>query len=225
MLSHIVYFLTGGAKPPAYALDHLGRIARKERALGPNGGTGALVAPCAGSAEYLPDRQRWLRIGGTDDAAVWLGVDLQEPPKPDDLARTHMRQGHQVKLADGNMWEIPVARLALGGIGLPKRRVLNEDGTRGWQVETAYKDLSDLALRVWAMLNGQGGSLSDEELDHICGEALSVNYRIHEQEALALGLLNDDAMRGILRALVDYPTIERLLESEKKAASPTTTAG
>lgn len=224
MRTPLLYFLTGEAKPPAYAIDHLGRIARKEPASGPGERTGALAAPCAGSAEYFPEAQRWARISGDDEAGVWLGVETGARLNPADLARETQRPGHRVTLGDGQEWEIPVARLAAGGCGLPRRRVLREDGSRGWEVEAAYRELSEFGDRVWRILNGEAVQISDDEAEQMFGAALSVNYRLHAPEAVALGLVTDTALRAVLRALVDWPTIERILAAPKKAESPSPTA-
>jgi hypothetical protein len=217
MRSPIVYFLTGGAAVPPYAL---GRIGRKEPASGPDGRTGALVATCPGSAEYFPEFQRWVRHSGTPEMGVMLGIDTSQRPKPADLVRETVHPGHLVTLGDKQEWEIPVARLAGGGSGLPRRRVVKDDGTRAWEVEGAFRGLSDFADKVYALYNGEAVTIPDDEADRMCGEALSVNYRIHELEMLAMGLLTNTALRQILRALLDVPTIERIADSEKKAESP-----
>lgn len=222
MYCSVLYFLTGDAQVPGYVNDSIGRLARKAQAVGPGERTGALVSPTAGSAEYLPYRQRWIKLSGTDEAGVWLGVDTLTPPKPQDLARGTVQPGHMVTMGDGNAWEIPVARLATGVSGLPRRRVITDDGTRAWQVLDAYQALSDFAGKVWELVNGRLPGLPDDEVDRMCGAAMAVNYRMGDAEAIQMGLFTDESVRATMRALVDWPTIKEIIEAEKKAASPIT---
>ena len=232
----LLYFLTCGAEAPAYALNEQGRLTTKEPVTGPDGLIGQLATPCAGiqSLEYMPTYQRWVNLkcetGNVKSeqqeaqvsslkSQVWLGVALNEKPSPGDLLRAEIRTGHQVKLGDGQFWEIPVARLALGGSGLPRRRVLREDGTAAWEVESAYTDLSAAAERVWQHMQGQSVNLKDVDVDDLCGAALAVNYRLGRPEALALGLLTDSAITALLEALVDMPTVRAILEAQKKSSA------
>jgi hypothetical protein len=216
----LMYFLTADLVAPLYAQNEAGRLTVKQ-SLGPDRLSGTLATPCSGilSLEYRPEAQRWVKLPG----GVWLGVDKAERPEPSALQRAEIRTGHLVKLGDGQCWEIPVARLATGGSGLPRRRVLAADGTRTWEVDAAYAGLTDAAARVWMALRGQSVSMADEEVDRACGAALAVNYRLGLVEALVLGLLTDTAIRGILEALVDMPTVRQILDVEKKTAG--TSAG
>jgi glutaredoxin-related protein len=68
------------------------------------------------------------------------------------------------------------------------------------------------------MLNEAGPGPSDDELDEACGLALQLNYRLGFHEAVLLGLLTDGAIRQLLRALVDWPTVEKIIAAEKKTA-------
>lgn len=213
----LIYFLAGGAKPPAWALDEAGRVARKEHAEGPAGvGTvGVLASPCRGAFDlaHEPDRQRWVR-SGTD--GLWIGVDLLDKLCPNDVVRAEIVPGHTVTLGDGQAWEIPVARFAHGGTGLPRRRVLTDGGGRAWEVEEAYRDLCGFAEQAWRARAGDDVAITQDELDRYCGQAMGVNYRLGEEEAIALGLFTDRAQRGILDALLDWPTVLAIAAAQKK---------
>lgn len=219
----LLYFCTGTVLPPGQALD-AGTITRRTNVEGPEGKLGVLMAPVrfATSLEYLPESQRWIRVSGDAGGELWIGVDQRSGHVPGDFARSTQRAGHGVVLGDGHVWEIPPARLALGGTGLPRRRVLREGGAVEWEVEAAYRSLSDSAARLWNARQGHPESITADDLDAIVGEALAVNYRLGKLEAIALGLLTDDAVRGIVDALLDWPVVLQLIQAEKKSPPPVT---
>lgn len=211
----IMLFLEAGADLPAHLA---GGGSRKASTLGPNELRGDLATPQAGHFDlsFEPEHQRWTPVG----RGVWIGVDRRGTWTPDDFARSETRSGHKVKLGDGKAWEIPVARLALGGSGLPRRRVLTDDGKKVWEVEEQYRALSEFADRAWSFHAGLPVVITQEETDEACGRALAVNYRMGETEAIALGLFTDTAVREIVLALIDYPTLLAAMEAQKKRPEP-----
>lgn len=221
----LLYFLEGvgekQAQAPAYLRDGKLGLAKKEPAQGPAGKiTGALVTPVnfGCDLDYVPEEQTWIRLPAEEgEPGVWLGVDRRDKLRPEDVIRDEVRTGHRVVLGDQQLWEIPVARLALGGCRLPRTRVLRPDGSKGWKVDEQYAEICEFAERVWQFYQGAGGLLTDEEIDRACGLALGINYRIGDMEAVALGLFTDVALQASVRALIDYPTIERVLAAEKKS--------
>lgn len=221
--AHLLYFVTGSADVPAYAQD-VRPLTMRGPAQGPAGPlTGTLKTPCSGVMilDYHPGQQ-WVKLSDGEAGQVWLGLDLDVKLDPRQLMRDRSRKGHVVKLGDGQLWEIPPARLAMGGSGLPRRRVLQADGTAAWAVEPAYRGLTTAAERLWNARQGHTEMITEDELDQIAGEALSVNYRIQHREAIALGLLTDDAFRGVIDALLDWPVIQQFIEAEKKNLPPVT---
>lgn len=215
----LVYHVPEGAQPPAYLNEPGFRLATKIPAEGPDGAPGRLVSPLRdpGSLEVLPagSGQAWFPIDGN----VKMGIfqSLEKPAVlPAQLARAAQRSGHLVTLGDGQQWLIPVARLAMGGCGLPKRRKLNPDGSVVWQVEAQFAALSEHANRCWDYRSGLPVMITDEDLDRFAGEALSVNYRIGTREAIALGLLTDQAHAAIVDALLDVQTIDQIVQAHEK---------
>lgn len=220
----LLYFVTGTAQAPAHATEPGFTLPSKAHTVGPSDAPGRLLTPCRMlcDLEYAPERQKWVKTPRDesdlkDAGDVWIGVDPGAPLRPELLARADQRKGHAVELGRGGAWMIPVARMCAGGTGLPRRRVLDEAGKPCWQVEEAYRGLTDYAENLWNVANGGGTPVMDELADRICGEALAVNYRIGMLEAIALGLFTDAAMRGMLRALIDMPTVDRIIEAQKKS--------
>lgn len=201
---------------PAYVRADGFRPATKHMTDGPEAGTsGSLLTPVRGVLEldYMPGIQNWHRL----PSGAWMGVDPSAEIRAEGLQRDRVVPGHVVTMA-GQPWVVPPARMISGGTGLPRRRVLNPDGTKAWTVEAAYRGLTEFAGRAWAQMQGAAGDITDDELDAAAGEALGVNYRIGEREAIALGLFTADTLRELVRALVDWPAAEAMIEAARKKA-------
>ena len=115
-MTFLYYFPGLNGKPTAeqiaaaglsYALGDGARVTYCGCRGGPDDGSGQVVA--AGQAEvgYYPEKQRWQKIPGQN---VFVGMDKEKPPGPDDLIRRDALDGHPVELGDGQLWSIPVAR-------------------------------------------------------------------------------------------------------------------
>lgn len=221
----LLYWLPSGHPVPAHLVDPGFSPPRKALASEPEdpGNTGArvqgaLVTPCRGPFDLNvePDFQTWHKR----PSGCWIGVDRRAKLDPAVFARDTQRTGHMVKLG-GASWLIPCARLAGGGLGLPKRRAFGPDGAATWEVEAAYKGLSDAAEQWWQifMCGGSDAGLTDALVDGWCGAALSVNYRLGADDAIALGLFDDATQARVMAALIDLPTINSFLASQKKTAA------
>jgi len=179
---------------------------------GPGGDRGWLMAIAPKQFEdfrYSPNAQEWHRAMG---GAFWVGWDKQDKPKPANLQRERLLDGHPIILADGNSWQIPVARLAgmTTGYVLPKVMGLDEDGNPAETVESRYQMLAEAADIVYSAQHGDGGTvLPYEEVERIAVGALSANYRIGRWGIRALGILTTENMKDILLWLIDWPTLKR----------------
>jgi len=175
--------------------------------------SGRLITPCAGAWDLtLADEHQ--ERHKTPDGLVYIR-DRRGTLLPQMVARPEVRPGHLVTLGDDQAWEIPAALLVTGETALPRRRVLGDDGRPVWQVEDAYKSLTAFAEKLWGASRGSL-TMTDDEVDRACGQALSVNYRIGLTEALVLDLLTDASMSAICKALIDWPTVESIAAAEKK---------
>lgn len=212
----LVWFVESGAASPSYLWKP---HAVKVPAIGPGGRMGQLESVLPGTLEFLEAGQTWTALPG--QPGVWLGVIDGARIDPAHLARPTQRPGHWVKLGDGSEWLVPVARLRDGGCALPRRRALTPDGSIGWNVEAEFRGLTDFAGRVWDAHMGQAYSGTEAEIDAMCAAALGVNYALGLMECIVLGLFTDSSQRLIAEALIDWPTVEAILEElKKKQASP-----
>ena len=213
----LVYFLPAGIQIPEYCREAGFRPATKSPVAFHTGEIGTLTSPLSDAASLeVADGMHWFPIAGK----LLLGVfqSPENPVRPDQLARAEQRPGHLVRLGDGQEWLIPVARLASGGPGLPRRRAIRADGSIGWEVDAAYRELSDFANIAWDARNGAACDVTEDDLDRFAALALGVNYRIGLTEAVALGLFTDISLRGIVDALLDWPEVLRIIEQAEKKA-------
>lgn len=193
---------------------------------GPGGKAGCLFrlsdAGLATPPPYRPIRydasQRWFRRPD----GIWFGWD--EPPKAAHLARSMKLRGHNVRLRNGEDWEVPALRLATGETGLPKVFRLGEDGKTIRAVAEQYAQIQEFVSRSWSMVIGESTDLTDDEcFDGICA-ALRLNYRIEPSEVAAMELIADRTeLVPCIHALCDLPALMDLLReleaNQKKTAS------
>jgi len=248
-----LYFLPGHTAKPsapdlaaaglAYAFD--GPPHARHVAHGPDDRPGVVLAQ-ADQVDLLdvgfwPDRQTWQKHLAAPGA--WIGrVAGDPPPGPADLARPQQLQGHLVTMADGGRWLAPVARGLADQEGtlayyvaLPQASTLDETGqwTAG-DVLPRWGPLWAAALDWWDAKGGatvtdaeDGGAravLDFSAAHEAAALALGANYRIGPAEASTLGLFTPAAVRQVLDALVDWPTLVRWTEDRKKKDSPPTPA-
>jgi len=168
---------------------------------------------------YYPDKQEWHECQG---GAYWIGVQKDSPPTPDELARPSQIDGHRVKLDDGNEWMIPVARWhqpdGTGRIGVPQAIKLDSEGNWTSHVNGQYGGFFDRAVKVYEMFVGvdEGEDWTPHDDLDFSAEAIGFNYYLTRWEISALGLFNSETVGDLLRAVIDYPGLMTLIESQKK---------
>jgi hypothetical protein len=168
---------------------------------------------------------------------VHVGMWNDARPGPEDLVRTDALAGHNVRLCDGNEWIIPVARGASETDGelryaarLPRRIDLDDEGR--WvsgKIVDRYRELWDVACAFWDAFTGagivrqEGGvavHMDFEEMMQGAVTAIAVNYRIGALETAMLGLFDEVNLGEILRAVIDWPVIERFVQKKSSEPAP-----
>lgn len=197
---------------------------------GPDGGEGLIVADerrvSSDRVGYFADRQQWWRVPKSE---AWVGRLTDQPVTPDDLIRPTRLPGHNVRLADGRTYLIPIARgLAEEDddlrfyVALPRASSVDEAGK--WVeggIEARYVDLWGVAER-WAVAlteakENDGKLAFDFAESHDAAlAALAANYRVGKAEVALLGLFNRRVVFDILQALIDWPAYVEF--HRKKAA-------
>jgi len=146
------------------------------------------------------------------DAAYWIGFLRSDLPRPQDLVRVKVMLGHPVRLADGNLWTVPVIRYIDGATALPRR--LTWDG-QGWTPEDVigrHADLFAQLCHAWDVMMAE--LAKDESLRITISETadlavrlLQINYRLGPAEVSVLGLLDTQTEGEIVLAGMDWPAI------------------
>lgn len=180
---------------------------------------------------YYPEDQEWSAAAG---GAYWIGFEKAARPRPQDLARQSQLMGHEVELADGARWLVPVARRYTGGSPLPQTIRLAADGSAVMEIAPAFRAFSAEVEKLFpAFIHGNFPALAGPEpaggrpvytwADRLrwCATALGLNYRIGPWELSALGLLTTEAAKAIERAIIDWPSVEAEIDalSKKNSAS------
>lgn len=153
-------------------------------------------------------------IAGRQSPTVMFGRTKSAPLTPAMLERRKLRPGALVRLADGQQWQIPIARQ------LP--RVLGRQ--KASRPTDAYKPFWDLATRAveeWLLLGDRGPvwSTTDEQLFDFACAALAINYRLAPALVDWLGLIDTDCAFEVVNAVTEGQCLGRLLELEKKRAA------
>lgn len=174
---------------------------------GPDKGSGVIVTTDKNlKPEYKPDGQIWEQAVflGKGKLNFWVGLDKENPPKPEDLKRSEMIGFYSPRLGDGNEWLIPTGRVYPEGTPLPKVRRIDEEGKIKRIVKDRYLELYTAADKVWSV-TAEKENITDTEEWEICRTALQANYRISDTEISMLNLLDEtSAMKLIFVALIDY---------------------
>ena len=198
------------------------------------GGRGSLLT-CrrrfegAGKIELV--NQKWAKH---PSGKFWVGRFIDLPlPTPHDLARAETLDGYPLELADGQRWQIPLARQYWDsstpeqrGVTyretLPQALGLTEEGH--WVQEgplPRYRRLHALAAAWNDYKRTPAEELDPEFVDHwnqyqtrvdAAVEVLATNYVVGplELSTLFLGSLTYDLAEKILDLLIDEPEIERI---------------
>lgn len=154
---------------------------------------------------------------------LYIGFDPHNRPRPANFARKDQLQGHPVELADGGVWEVPPARLVNGASALPQITKWNGDHWVPAGNRPEHAALFSASCAVWDSLieemSGGDFEVSVNDGLNLACQGLALNYAIGPAEVSALGLLDTEAAKRVLLALVDWPSVEKLLEQGKEAAA------
>lgn len=172
---------------------------------------------------YFPAQQDWQEA---DKGKFWVGKEKDNPPRPIDLQRTELIDGHYTKLEDGQDWLVPVARVFPQGTMLPQSLILGPNGELVKEILPRYAKLGQRAEKVWLEFKRQMGTLTEGETSEsmdlktqwdIAIEALSINYRLGPWEVSFLNLLTTENISRILSALVDIPSLVKVAKAQQEA--------
>lgn len=168
---------------------------------------------------YLPDQQTW-----TPDplGRYWFGITNGSPPTAGDLFRKTMVKGLGTTLCDGNEWIIPAMLL------LPAVYDLDEQAKPIKVPHPRYRAFVDecgWALQaVMDALQDQGEPDWQRALAFVVA-ALGINYRINQEIAIRLGILDERILPTLMAKATDAARVRSLMDELKKKATASTPPG
>jgi hypothetical protein len=222
-----------------YVLDSFERKSYLNLSRGPGAANGYLFCDARmpeGKCKYIPDQQEWVSMADREQGAeAWVGFWKDSPPKPETLQRSSMLAGSRVLLADGNQWQIPMARKweqDESWLTNPKDmmpRFTSEieqsliyrlrDGKAGWYYGgpvKKYQSLWSMAeLLGFYLCDDNGASIENFPVDmDIATAVLQANYAIGKWEASLLGLFTSKNCETVLKQFIDYDSLVELVKKK-----------
>lgn len=178
---------------------------------------------------YLPARQTWRVWPDAEhvkQSGFWIGFETADRPRPMDLARRdapHGGQGYPVPMANGDAYHIPPQRffpdtfeMTAGGV---VARVTKKEFL---PMKAAAEKLYQMFYETAAILAEADGDenatpgLDDTEMFVVGTQFLSLLYRVGVAEATVLGLWDDDSLGLAMKAIIDMPSFEKMIQQANK---------
>jgi hypothetical protein len=167
---------------------------------------------------FHKDDQLWTPCtprGDKPAGRFWMGQARNLPPLPREMQRTEILAGGQfATLGDGNEWLIPVPRR------LPSIYGLDELGRPTRKVKSIYRDWQERAWEYWEIVvawkRGGGGDLTIQDAWRFMVDSLTMNYRVNQDIASWLGVIDDTSILKILDAVFELGVLNRLEAQKKK---------
>lgn len=241
---NFLYFLSGATRSDltdgfleaaglGYAFGSQTAQYREVIAAGPSGTTGLVGSLSADRLGYFVERQTWIPhpTAKFNDTAVWVGVENDYRPKPEQLERPNVLTGKDIELQDGNLWHAPLIRTYIepdealqtpGGyaVTLPRSMgVDSEAAARGeykltWDaIDARYAPLLDIAVEYYDWFASDGDDeksvhrMDNAEIMTECAvKVLAANYRIGMAEATLLNLF--DSRATYAQSVLNYSAID-----------------
>lgn len=175
---------------------------------------------------FYYDEQVWQNMPKDDGtpSRLWIGYYKNDKPKPCHFLKNDFIPGHELELADGNNWIIPIARKLQEGCVLPKSTVMFVANRIDEFVLDKYIPLQKIAEQVYILFNldfDEEFKKDDEFIKddvsffNTCVEVLKTNYNIDFREISVLRLFTNVNTIKILKLLVDMPYIDELIERSR----------
>lgn len=190
---------------------------------GPDGGNGALIVPQPadrkGARSYHPDEFAWHK--SQHEGGYWIVWDKLNPPTPEGLQRWETVSGVTCELGDGRLWQCPTIRTCVVYPAVPKAyQRLNGQMLQSVlpQYQRVWERSATWSLRLLEEHRSTPfvGLLGLEGAFDAAVECVGVNYRVSDEEASLLQLMNDSTIDAVMDAAVDNAWFDDITESQKK---------
>jgi len=191
---------------------------------GPGGQACSLISlgEAGDKLHFKPEQQHWQK---SMNGKYQLGFYNDDRPTERDLQRKRQMAGHEVELADGGKWLVPIARMFSGGSTLPQSLILGKNGEVITEELSEYAEFSSRVGQLWEDFQCENKwkegnpKLTATERIQLAIEALAWNYHTEADEVNLLKLITTQNISEILTAIIDIPTLmeaAKQMEDEKK---------
>lgn len=157
----------------------------------------------------------------------WVGLDVEDVPRPEDLRRRQLFDGQEVVLGDGRVWVLPRLMYCTGDSSLPMAAVMEGEELR-MRPMRRYEALARDGRRVWEYVLGtvrfQAGQcgrpevLTGREALELVSRALALNYHVGVREVGALELVTMGRGGNVFEVLAALVDVDLYVGAEKKTA-------
>jgi hypothetical protein len=181
---------------------------------------------------FYADRQKWRAMPRVDDGPeLWLGYWIDHLPGPEDLRRDTPIRTHQVKLDDGQFWEVPIIGHRESDVlvpDLPAYMDINDEGRRVRgellaECQALWEKIAPLADKYFAHELKQGDEPTDDEQWQATVDLLQAVYRVDVFEIVALRLFleQSDSIGTIWMIATEYEFLLQMIDAaQKKTSTP-----
>jgi len=226
-MTDLIYAIQNVKTVTAQCIDSAGlaglfetQIAQRYSTAGPGGKECVLFAAADIDVKLLyfkPNEQSWKE---SINGKYWLGFYKDSPPTEKTLRRKKQLAGHEVELADGNKWLVPVARIITGGSKLPQTLIFGKDGEVVAEAIPKYAQFSAKVEKLWEDFRSEFDGekkqpkLTSKEQIEVAVEALGFNYRVGMEEVNLLKLFTTENFSEVLTAIIDIPTLMEVSKTD-----------
>jgi len=249
-MAHYLIFVPGAAGVSTECLKHVGlaELLRDDEPgpdaiecdRGPGGKSGLLMTwrtgdPAVDPRLMMHDRLEWKpavridhpELGELKAKRYWIGIDLDNPIKPSDLARKNQVRGLNITLGDGMTYAVPtISRF-------PNSYQLADGGEIKRVVKEQYAEFYRLGMSVAAdvldefekveTIRDRVPDIDDYSIEvtavdglRLIAAAIALNYRLNWELVYLLGLLDESTAAMALMAFCELQEIRETIDAKKK---------
>lgn len=166
--------------------------------------------------QYAPHRQEWHEVS----ELLWIGIDIDNPPTPGDMARNKVHPGYRLDVA-GDAITVPIIRRPDDSTELP-RDMYWDKGTPTQAIQKAYRKYWEASAEVlnWFVPDmGQIFKADQWRALTLAIDVIGINYRYGVNEHNILRWVDAQNYLNILGWSIDYVGYMELEDAKKKNSS------
>jgi hypothetical protein len=195
---------------------------REVHANGPDQGNGVIVAALG---KHSPQQRVGVYKGiewhSWNQGQYWIGLDPLHPVTVDDLARSALIPGYDVRLGE-QTWHVPTVRRGAKFPTLPQTVGFNADGLFEMRLRREWEPIWEQSGKIYDQFF-QPGSYPFPQIATLCANMLGINYRVGPAESFLLELVDTENWSHIYEAVLDWPLVKEMLDdtsADPNAAAP-----